>query len=344
MTAMPLVSELLMAQNILQNPMVLMFIVVVALPVVFMSLFGLIRDLRKQEVKRVDDRLMGRKPRQDQKSEEELKKSLIKKSAIAAAGGSFFQSFAKFRPVDSLQKACFQADLDWNAARLVMRLSIASGGLFVILMLFQFRLVSSLIICVPIFLGPIFYINFLKKRRLYALVEQLPEVFDALVSALRAGQSLPAAIGVVSEQLPEPSRTEFGLVFYEQNLGVRLEDALGNMRDRLDQMDVNFFVTSVQIQKQSGGDLAEVLEKIGSIIRERVKLFGQVKVLTAEGRMSGAVLLVLPPFMLGVITLLNPEYADQLFLTSIGNKLLVVSGVSEVLGWLLIKKIVDIKV
>ncbi len=337
-------SMSLIAQNILRNPSVMMFVLIVAIPVVLMSVFGLVRDLRKQESKRVDDRLMGRTARKDQRSDEDIRKSLVKKSALAEAGGGFLKSFGSFRPIDNLQKACFQADLDWNAARLVLRLSIASGGVILVLLLVDVSILRAMIVGLPILLGPIMYIRWQRKRRLHALVEQLPEVFDAIVAALRAGQSLPSAIGVVSEQLPEPSRTEFGMVYYEQNLGVRMEDALGHMRDRLDQMDVNFFVTAVQIQKSAGGDLAEVLEKIGGIIRDRIKLFGQVKVLTAEGRMSGAVLLVLPPFMLLVMMVINPTYADKLLQNDLGHKMLIGAGVMELLGWAMIRKIITIEV
>lgn len=334
----------LVAESILQNPAVMLFILIVAIALVLMNVIRLVRDLRKQEAKRVDDRLMGRPSRKGQKSEEEIRKSLIKKSAIAETGGGFVKAFGKIRPISGLQKVCFQADLDWNAAKLVVRLLIVAAGAGFVLLLLRFGIARAMIVGATILFGPIAYAYVMRKRRLYALVEQLPEVFDALVAALRAGQSLPSAIGVVSEQLPEPSRTEFGMVYYEQNLGVPIEDALGHMRDRLNQMDVNFFVTAVQIQKSSGGDLAEVLEKIGTIIRGRIRLFGQVKVLTAEGRMSGVVLLALPPVMLFVMMLINPPYANKLLLTDIGHKLLMLSFVMELLGWAMIRKIIAIDV
>lgn len=336
-------STSLLAQGILSNPLVMMFFVVVSVPIVFISVFGLLQDLRKQETKRVDDRLMGKTPKRGQKSEEDLRKSLIKKQALASAGGGFLKTFGQFKPIENLQTACLQADLDWNAARLVFRLSVASIGVFCVGSM-VFGLAKAALIAVPVLLGPIMYIRFRRKRRLHALVEQLPEVFEALVGALKAGQSLPSAIGMVAEELPEPSRTEFGLVYQEQNLGISLEDALGNMRTRLDQMDVSFFVTAVQIQKQTGGDLAEVLENIGAIIRSRIQLFGQVAVLTAEGRMSGVILLALPPVMILVMIFMNPDYASKLTDTDMGNKMLIYSAVSELLGWAMIRKIIDIQV
>src|SRR5690606_32625772 len=118
--------------------------------------------------------------------------------------------------------------------------------------------------------------------------------FELMGQALRAGHSLASAIQLVSQQMPDPIGGEFARVFQEQNLGIKVEEALLNMAERVNQMDVKFFVTAVLIQRQTGGDLAEVLDKIGKVIRERVQLLGTVQALTAEGRLSGWVLLALP--------------------------------------------------
>jgi len=277
------------------------------------------------------------------KSDTEIRKSLIKKSAIAAGSG-FLKRMGRFKPIDNLQKACYQADLDWNAAHVVVRLLVGSVVAIFVLHVVGVEVVRAVLLGSLVIVLPIMYVRFMKKRRLNALIDQLPEVFDAIVGALRAGQSLPAAIGVVSEQLPEPARTEFGLVYQEQNLGVRLEDALNNMRYRLNQMDVSFFVTAVLVQKSTGGDLAEVLDNIGGIIRARIKLFGQVRALTAEGRLSGWVLMALPPAMMLVLLFINPEYANRLLQTTLGNQLLWGAAVSQLFGLIMIKKIVTIEV
>lgn len=333
----------LLAQISSRDPMVMIAVGILGVAMLVLGLSNLIRDLRRSEAKRVEDRLMGVSTRGQRKSTEEIQASLVKKSAIAAGGG-FLRVMAKFRPIDNLQKACNQADLDWNAARLVTRfafISVLAGFLLVVVGVSPVRAVA---VGVCIFIAPIMYIRFRKKKRIETLVEQLPDVFDAIVSALRAGQSLPNAIGLVGEQMPEPSRTEFTRVFEEQKLGKPIEEALGNMRTRLNQMDVSFFVTAVQVQKQAGGDLAEVLENIGTIIRARIKLFGQVRALTAEGRLSGWVLMALPPIMLVVLLFLNPSYANRLLETDIGHWLLTGAGTSMLLGLLMIKKIVKIEV
>jgi len=344
MTAyLALPTSMLAQQAISRDPTVMMALGILGVAALVLGLSNLFRDVRRQETKRVDDRLMGGTSRRRGKSTDQVRASLVKKSAIAAGGG-FLRVIGNFRPIDNLQKACYQADLDWNAARLVTRIAFLSILLGFLLVVLNVDAVRSVIIAICVFVAPIIYVRYRKKKRIEALVGQLPDVFDAIVSALRAGQSLPNAIGLVAEQLPEPSHTEFSLVYQEQNLGVPIEEALNNMRRRLDQLDVSFFVTAVQVQKQSGGDLAEVLENIGTIIRARIKLFGQVRALTAEGRLSGWVLMALPPIMLVVILFLNPTYAERLLKTEVGHWLLAGAGVSQLLGLWMIRKIVQIEV
>jgi tight adherence protein B len=176
------------------------------------------------------------------------------------------------------------------------------------------------------------------------LVEQLPDVFELLGQALRAGHSLASGIHLVNEQLPDPAGTEFGRVFYEQNLGIKVEEALTNMANRVDQLDVRFFVTAVLIQRQTGGDLAEILDKISAVIRDRIKLFGTVRGLTAEGRLSGWVLVGLPVLVFFIELSINPSYAEVLLYDPQGKLLLYIAIGMCLMGLAMIRKIVNIKV
>ena len=144
--------------------------------------------------------------------------------------------------------------------------------------------------------------------------------------------------------MSEPIATEFGRCFEEQNLGIPMEEALDGLADRVPNLDLRFFATAVILQRQTGGDLAEILDKIGYLIRERFKIWGQVQALTGEGRLSGIVLLALPPALFAVMFKLNPDYVMMLFQDPMGKKLLAVAIVMQVLGALVIKKIVNIKV
>jgi tight adherence protein B len=141
-----------------------------------------------------------------------------------------------------------------------------------------------------------------------------------------------------------PIGVEFHRCYEEQNLGISLDDALKNLTDRVPNLDLRFFCTAVVLQRQTGGDLAEILDKIGSLIRERFRIFGQVQALTGEGRLSGIVLLALPPVLFATVYYLNPEYVTVLFTDPMGKKMLAGAVVMQLLGALVIRKIVNIKV
>jgi tight adherence protein B len=144
--------------------------------------------------------------------------------------------------------------------------------------------------------------------------------------------------------MPAPIAKEFGRVYEEQNLGIPLEEALRAITERVPNLDLRFFVTSVAIQRQTGGDLAEILDKIGHVIRERYKILGQVKALTAEGRLSGLVLIALPFGLFLMMLHTKPDYIQLLWTDPLGVKMSVFALILQVLGAYAIKKIVDIKV
>ena len=172
----------------------------------------------------------------------------------------------------------------------------------------------------------------------------MPEALELLGRSLRAGHSLNAGFGLVANETEPPLATEFGRCFEEQNFGIPLEEAIEDMAGRVPNMDLRFFATAVILQRQTGGDLAEILDKIGHLVRERLMILGQIQALTGEGRMSGAVLLALPPVLFLVMLKLNFEYVMMLFTDPIGRYLLCGALVSQVFGALMIKKIITIKV
>ncbi|HZU37656.1 MAG TPA: type II secretion system F family protein [Gemmataceae bacterium] len=183
-----------------------------------------------------------------------------------------------------------------------------------------------------------------RRVRLKTFAAQLPDALELVARALRAGHALAAGMHVVAEEMPSPIADEFGRVYEEQNLGIPLEDAMRNMCTRVPNLDLRFFVTSVAIQRQTGGDLAEILDKIGYVVRERYRILGQVKALTAEGRLSGIVLIALPFFLFLVMLHIKPDYIKVLWETKEGIKMSVFALIMQVVGALVIKKIVDIKV
>ncbi|MEL7336927.1 MAG: type II secretion system F family protein, partial [Planctomycetota bacterium] len=167
---------------------------------------------------------------------------------------------------------------------------------------------------------------------------------ELLGRSLRAGHSLNAGFGLVGSEMEAPISVEFRRAFEEQNLGIPLDEAIEDMAARIPNMDLRFFATAVVLQRQTGGDLAEILDKIGRLIRERIQIQGQIAALTGEGRMSGIVLLGLPPVLFAVMLFLNYEYSMMLFNDEAGRMLLAGAIVMQILGALVIKKIITIEV
>ncbi len=191
---------------------------------------------------------------------------------------------------------------------------------------------------------PLIWLKMKRGRRLAKFGNQLPDALELLGRSLRAGHSLAAGFGLIASEMDEPINVEFGRVFQEQNFGIPLEEALDDMASRVPNMDVRFFATAVILQRQTGGDLAEILDKIGHLVRERIQILGQVQALTGEGRLSGIVLLAMPPLLFLVMLWMNKEYVMTLFTDSIGQKLLILAILTQIVGALVIRKIVTIKV
>jgi tight adherence protein B len=193
-------------------------------------------------------------------------------------------------------------------------------------------------------LFPLMWLMLRRKRRLKAFGAQLPDALELLARALRSGHSLGAGFDLVREEMLPPISTEFGRVFEENNLGIPITEAMNNMTDRIPNLDLKFFATAIVLQKQTGGDLAEILDKIGALVRDRFRIWGQIQALTGEGRLSGVVLLGLPVVLFITVYRLNPEYVMVLFRDPLGKKMLAGAVVMQILGAWMIRKIVNIKV
>jgi tight adherence protein B len=191
---------------------------------------------------------------------------------------------------------------------------------------------------------PLMWLMMRRKSRFSKFAKQLPDAMELIARALRSGHSLASGLHVVVEEMPEPISKEFGIAYEEQNLNIPLDQALKNMLRRMPNMDLKFFVTAVAIQRQAGGDMAEILDKIGYIIRERFKIMGQVQALTGEGRISGIVLMALPIALFFAVYHLNPDYVMLLFTEELGRKMIAVAVVLQILGAVSIKKIINIKI
>jgi len=185
---------------------------------------------------------------------------------------------------------------------------------------------------------PILYVAFKRRQRLNKMMDQLPEAFDLMARIIRAGQTMAQSIQAVADEFDAPLAAEFAYCYEQQNLGLSPEASLRDLARRTGLLEIKIFVLALLVQQQAGGNLAELLDKLSTVIRERARIRGKIRVLTAEGRFQAIVLLGLPPAMLLVLMFFNPEYALVLFKHP---SLLVGTFVSEALGYLWIRRIVN---
>jgi tight adherence protein B len=243
-----------------------------------------------------------------------------------------------------LHTLLYQADLKWNAGTLVA----GCGLCFVLPAYLTYLRFDSILMALPVGLllgsAPFAYVLHKRNKRLDLFQQGLPEALDLMVSALRAGHSLVAAIGSVARECVDPVGCEFKTCFEEQNYGLELKAALDNLIKRVPLQDLRIFATAIMIQKESGGNLAEVLDKTAHVIRERFRLKRQVGVHTAQGRMTGWVLTMLPIVLGTALYFINPEMMSVLWKNPTGIKMLWTAGGMIVVGGFIIHQIVNMDV
>ncbi|MHB1936248.1 MAG: type II secretion system F family protein [Acidobacteriaceae bacterium] len=244
----------------------------------------------------------------------------------------------------NLKALAIQAGSGWTIGTLIVYSTAAGALLFLIAYVFFPAVLLDGIAGVAGLIGPTLYLKHRRSRRLVAFNNGLPDAIDLMARALRAGHSLSSAIEVLSEQSGGGVATEFNVVFRQQNFGLPLRDALLQMADRIPSNDLRFLVTAMLVQKETGGNLTEILDRTSHVIRERIRIGGEVRVRTAQGRLTGTILGLLPVLMLVLTSLINPEYAHILLHDPVGQKLLYVGAGLILIGAFFIRKIVDIRV
>jgi len=183
-----------------------------------------------------------------------------------------------------------------------------------------------------------------KAKRMKRFEEQFPEALDMLSRAIRAGHAFQTAMGMVADELPDPVGPEFKKTFDQQNYGLPLKDALNELSERLKMLDVRFFVTAVLIQRETGGNLAEILDNLAHVVRERFKILRQVRVHTAHGRFTGYVLMALPAALAVALSFINPEHMNLLFRERMGQTMLMGAIVMQTIGFVWIRQVIKIEV
>jgi tight adherence protein B len=191
---------------------------------------------------------------------------------------------------------------------------------------------------------PIASVAWKRQRRFRRFEEHFPEALDLLGRAVRAGHAFTTGLEMISKEVAEPISGEFQITFDEQNFGLPLRDALLNMTERVPLIDVRFFVTALLIQKETGGNLAEILDALARVIRERFRIYREVRVKTAQGRLTAAILIALPPLMMVMLEIVNPRYINVLFTDPKGPMVLAIAGILQVVGSIVLWKIIHIEV
>ena len=194
------------------------------------------------------------------------------------------------------------------------------------------------------FAMPFFFLSFKRTKRMRAFEEQFPEGLDLISRALKAGHAFATGLKMVADEMDEPVGPEFRKTFDEQNFGLPMKDALDNLSHRMPLLDVRFFATAVLIQRETGGNLSEILENLAHVVRERFKILRQVRVYTAHGRFTGYVLLALPAVLVIALSYINPEHMNLLFHQPMGRMMLVGALVMQGIGYLWIKQVIKIEV
>jgi tight adherence protein B len=268
----------------------------------------------------------------------------ILKQRVLAESQEVAALLGKLPRVNRLDLLLLQSGLDWSVARFLALTVIAPVAVAIGISTLNPPWVASAALAAAGASLPLFYVLHRRTRRLMKLEAQLPEATDLISRALRAGHSLPSALEMAGDELPQPIGAELAMVFGQINYGVSLNDALAGLTDRVPVDDLRYLVIAILIQRESGGNLAEILDNVGSLIRKRLQLLDKVRVLSAEGRLGGWILTALPPGMAVVVYQLNPELMSTLWKDPTGIQMMWTAIVMTCVGVLWIRQIVRIHI
>lgn len=272
------------------------------------------------------------------------KPSILREEVLSTLSG-FATVLQHFPFAGRLKKELAEAEVNWSVGRTVLMTLMAGGATLKLALTFDFvPAYAAWPLAILAASGPLLHIRRRRAKRLQTVEEQLPEALEYLSRSLVAGHSLPMSLELMADEVKAPLSAELRKTVDEYNLGMPMPDALGSLVRRLPSVDVQFFVSAVLTQARTGGTLHEVLEGLAETIRERATLNGQVRALTANGRITALVLSMMPVFVAAVMLYINPNYLGLLFQHPLGKTLVTMAVGGQLLAYFVIRKIVDIKV
>jgi tight adherence protein B len=244
----------------------------------------------------------------------------------------------------ALQKTLAQGNIDLRAGNFLMLCAAAALLFAVVAFILGGNILFGWAGALLGFFIPYAYASHMRTKRFQKFEEKFPEAIDTLARAVRAGHAFTTALEMIANEVSEPVAGEFRQLFEEQKFGLPVRDALLNLTDRIPLVDVKFFVTAVMLQRETGGNLAEILDNLSYVIRERFKILRQVRVHTAQGRLTMVLLMALPPTIVVIMLLINPGFIRPLFADPLGHALIVGGIALQTMGYFVIRKIIRIQV
>jgi tight adherence protein B len=246
--------------------------------------------------------------------------------------------------VSQLQKMLAQGSVDVRAGNFLMLCAVSAVAFAAIAFFAGGNILFGWAGALLGFFIPYAYASHMRTKRFAKFEEKFPEAIDTLARAVRAGHAFTTALEMIANEVSEPVAGEFRQLYEEQKFGLPVRDALLNLADRIPLVDIKFFVTAVMLQRETGGNLAEILDNLSYVIRERFKILRQVRVHTAQGRLTMVLLMALPPTIVLIMQLLNPGFIRPLFTDPIGHALIVGGITLQTLGYFFIRRIIRIQV
>jgi tight adherence protein B len=316
---------------------VLVFLVVALAVFAAVSLL----DQRSARARLIKERLTNERKAPELAAEEELALLRDEQLSQIPALDTVLRRSAR---VVEIQKMLAQGGLPLRAGNFLGYSALAGVVCTILAYVLSKRVEVAWVALVIGFLLPYSYASFRRNKRFEKFEELFPEAIDTLARAVRAGHAFTTALEMITNEVAEPVAGEFRQLYEEQKFGMPVRDALINLTERMPLVDVKFFVTAVMLQRETGGNLAEILDNLSYVIRERFKIQRQVRVYTAQGRLTMALLMGMPPIIVAVMLLLNPSFIRPLFSDPIGHTLLVAGIILQTIGYFVIRKIVRIQV
>jgi tight adherence protein B len=243
-----------------------------------------------------------------------------------------------------LKDFVMQAGMKTRPGKVLLTSGVLAFGAFFVTRAFYSKFPAPILAAVAAGMLPLAYIAVKRKRRLRQFEEHFPEAIDLLNRAIRAGHAFTTGLGMIASEAPEPIAGEFRTTFEEQNFGLPLRDVLKNLSERVPLIDVRFFVTALLIQKETGGNLSEILENLSRVIRDRFRIYREVRTKSAHGRLTAGILIALPPLMVIGLGIVNPHYIKVLIEDPLGPKILWAGAIMQIIGSMLLWKIIHIEV